>query len=209
MPVEAPVDEPLDTPLGTPLQAPDAEAPAEAPVASSMPMSRLFAFALGGTLLLLAPLLVGALLVMRGRIEAPVAEAARPFDLPALDGSRITQAAFSDRVVVVNVWASWCGPCRAEAPVLRRMAERASEVAYYGVVSLDAPMLARAFAESEGLNYPHAVDDGTFSRAHNVTVIPTTLVFAKDGSFVGRIEGPLSEARLQTLIDDAIAVGSR
>jgi len=174
-----------------------------------MPMSRLFAFALGGTLLLLAPLLVGALLVMRSRIEAPVAEAARPFNLPALDGSRITQAAFSDRVVVVNVWASWCGPCRAEAPVLRRMAEAASDVAYYGVVSLDVPRLAQAFAEAEGLDYPHAIDDGTFSRAHNVTVIPTTLVFAKDGSFVGRIEGPLSETRLQMLIDDAIAVGSR
>ena len=146
---------------------------------------------------------------MRGRIEAPVAEAARPFDLPALDGSRITQAVFSDRVVVVNVWASWCGPCRAEAPVLRRMAESASGVTYYGVVSLDEPRLARAFAEAEGLDYPHAIDDGTFSRAHNVAVIPTTLVFAKDGSFVGRIEGPLSEVRLQALIDDAIAAGSR
>lgn len=174
---------------------------------SSGSLRRIFAFTLGGTLLLLAPLLVGALLVMRGRIEAPVAEAARPFDLPALDGSRITQSAFSDRVVVVNVWASWCGPCRAEAPVLRRMAESASGVAYYGIVSLDEPRLARAFARSEGLDYPHAIDDGTFSRAHNIAVIPTTLVFAKDGSFVGRIEGPLSEARLQALIDDAIAVG--
>ncbi len=199
----------MDAPLDAPLDASDDGTLPEVTPTSGMPMSRLFAFALGGTLLLLAPLLVGALLVMRGRIEAPVAEAARPFDLPALDGGRITQTAFSDRVVVVNVWASWCGPCRAEAPVLRRMAESASGVAYYGVVSLDEPRLARAFAKAEGLDYPHAIDDGTFSRAHNVMVIPTTLVFAKDGSFVGRIEGPLSEVRLQALIDDAIAVGSR
>ena len=199
----------MDAPLDPPREALDDEAPSEAPVAAGMPMSRLFAFALGGTLLLLAPLLVVSLLVMRGRIAPPVAEAARPFDLPALDGGRITQAAFSDRVVVVNVWASWCGPCRAEAPVLRRMSETASGVAYYGIVSLDEPRLARAFAQAEGLDYPHAIDDGTFSRAHNVIVIPTTLVFAKDGSFVGRIEGPFSEIRLQALIDDAIAVGSR
>lgn len=199
----------MDAPVDTTLEASDDEAPAEAVVASGMPMSRLFVFALGGTLLLLAPLLVGALLVVRGRIEAPVAQAARPFDLPALDGNRITQAAFADRVVVVNVWASWCGPCRAEAPVLRRMSESAQGVAYFGIVSLDEPRLARAFAQSEGLDYPHAIDDGTFARAHNVTVIPTTLVFAKDGSFVGRIEGPFSEFRLQALIDDAIAVGSR
>jgi len=51
------------------------------------------------------------------------------------------------------------------------------------------------------------VDNGTFARAHNVTVLPTTLIFAADGSFVGRIEGPVSEARLRTLIEDAAAMG--
>ena len=197
--------EPLDAPLDA---SDDGTLPEVAPLAG-MPMSRLFAFTLGGTLLLLAPLLVGALLVMRGRVDAPVAEAARPFDLPGLEGGRITQAAFADRVVVVNVWASWCGPCRAEAPVLRRMAEASSAVAYYGVVSQDAVAPARAFAREHGLTYPHAVDDGIFATAHRVTVLPTTLVFAKNGSFVGRIEGPLSDLRLQALIDDAIAVGSR
>jgi len=166
---------------------------------------------LGGTLLLLMPMLVGAILFTRGDVgDSPLtAEAARPFDLPGLQGGRITQEAFTGRVVVVNVWASWCGPCREEAPVLQRLAREPSSAAFYGIVRLDDPALARAFARENGLDYPHAVDNGTFARAHNVTVLPTTLIFAADGSFVGRIEGPVSEARLRTLIEDAAAMGQR
>lgn len=171
---------------------------------------RLFVFALGGTLLLLVPLLVLAVFAVRQprTSEAPsdTAEAQRPFDLPALAGGRITERAFAGQVVVVNVWASWCGPCREEAPVLSRMSKASPAAAFYGMVRLDEPRLAKAFAESQGLDYPHALDNGTFATAHQVTVLPTTLVFARDGSFVGRIEGPVSEARLQALIDDALAV---
>lgn len=175
---------------------------------SSGSLRRVFALTLGGTLLLLAPLLVVALLVSRDS-GTPTAEAARPFDLPGLQGGRITQAAFTGRVVVVNVWASWCAPCRQEAPVFQRMAREPSAAAFYGIVRLDEPAPARAFAQEYGLDYPHALDNGTFARAHHVTVLPTTLIFAADGSFVGRIEGPVSEARLRTLIDDAVAVGRR
>lgn len=167
-------------------------------------MRSLFAIALGGTLLVLVPLFLFAVLATRGE-KAPTAEAALPFDLPGLEGERITQAAFTGRVVVVNVWASWCVPCREEAPVLQRMAREPSPAAFYGVVSSDEPAPARAFAREYELDYPHAVDDGTFARAHNVTVLPTTLIFAADGSFVGRIEGAVSEVRLRALIDDAVA----
>lgn len=190
------------------------EGPIEATLAAPErgSIGRLFAFALGGTLLVLVPLLIVVAVVVRRDGAAPAAavtsEAARPFDLPSLDGGRITQAAFSDRVVVVNVWASWCAPCREEAPVLERMAREPSAVAWYGIVRQDEPSAARAFARTHGLDYPHAVDNGVFALAHRVTVLPTTLIFAADGSFVGRIEGPVSENRLRSLIDDALAMGS-
>lgn len=187
----------------TPL--PSDEPPEAAP--SSGSLRRVFALTLGGTLLVLMPLLVVAILVSRGDTGTSTVEAARPFDLPGLQGGRITQAAFTGRVVVVNVWASWCAPCREEAPVFQRMARESSAAAFYGIVRLDDPVPARAFAREYGLDYPHALDNGTFARAHNVTVLPTTLIFASDGSFVGRIEGPVSEARLRTLIDDAVAMG--
>jgi len=194
------VDEPA--PAAPPLDEVAGAAP------SSGSLRRIFAFTLGGTLLMLMPLLVVVGLVARGGTASPAtAEAARPFDLPGLQGDRITQEAFTGRVVVVNVWASWCGPCREEAPVFQRLAREPSAAAFYGVVRLDQPEPARAFAREHGLDYPHAVDDGTFARLHNVTVLPTTLIFAADGSFVGRIEGPVSEARLRMLIEDAAAMG--
>ena len=188
----------------TPL--PSDEPPEATP--SSGSLRRVFALTLGGTLLLLTPLLVVAVLVSRNGDASPsTVEAARPFDLPGLQGGRITQAAFTGRVVVVNVWASWCAPCREEAPVFQRMARESSAATFYGIVRLDEPAPARAFAREYGLDYPHALDNGTFVRAHHVTVLPTTLIFAADGSFVGRIEGPVSEVRLRTLIDDAVAMG--
>lgn len=187
----------------SPVTLPLVDAPAAAPQATRS-MRRIFACALGGTLLVLVPLLLFAVLATRGE-KAPTAEAALPFDLPGIEGGRITQAAFAGRVVVVNVWASWCGPCRDEAPVLQRMAREPLGAAFYGVVSADEPVPARAFAQEYGLDYPHAMDDGTFARAHHVTVLPTTLIFAADGSFVGRIEGAVSEVRLRALIDDAVA----
>ena len=191
--------------------APVAPLPTDEPpeaTPSSGSLRRVFALTLGGTLLLLTPLLVVAVLVSRNGDASPsTVEAARPFDLPGLQGGRITQAAFTGRVVVVNVWASWCAPCREEAPVFQRMARESSGAVLYGIVRLDDPVPARAFAQEYGLDYPHALDNGTFARAHNVTVLPTTLIFAADGSFVGRIEGPVSEVRLRTLIDDAVAMG--
>lgn len=202
----------MDDPMAEPASA-DVTLVTSASTSSSLSTGRLFAFALGGTLLLLVPLLVLALFAVRysRASDAPseAAEAQRPFDLPALAGGRMTERAFAGQVVVVNVWASWCGPCREEAPVLSRMSKTSPVAAFYGMVRLDEPRLAKAFAESQGLDYPHAIDNGTFAQAHRVTVLPTTLVFAKDGSFVGRIEGPVSEVRLQALIDDALAAGSR
>lgn len=191
-----------------PVTLPASEAMGAAPPSGAA--RRAFALALGGALLLLTPLLAAAVLASRGgSADTPpaTAEAARPFDLPGLQGGRITQAAFAGRVVVVNVWASWCAPCREEAPVFQRVARESSAAAFFGIVRLDDPAPARAFAQEYGLDYPHALDDGVFSRAHNVTVLPTTLIFAADGSFVGRIEGPVSEVRLRTLIDDAVAMG--
>ncbi len=197
--------------------APDAEAAAVPADTETRPgeesAGRSFALALGGTLILLVPILVVAAIGLRQSTDTavttpPTSEAGRRFDLPALDGGRITQADFAGRVVVVNVWASWCAPCREEAPVFQRMAQEPSEATFFGVVRLDEPGPARAFARAHGLSYPHAVDNGTFSAAHRVTVLPTTLVFAADGSFVGRIEGPVSEARLRMLIEDALALAS-
>ncbi|MSQ29485.1 MAG: TlpA family protein disulfide reductase [Dehalococcoidia bacterium] len=122
----------------TPVVPPPIGETSDAP--SSGSVRKFFVFALGGTLLL--ALRGAGAFVWRGRVDPPsTTEAMRPFDLPGLEGGRMTQAAFAGQVVVVNVWASWCGPCCDEVPVLRTMAHEPSAAAFYGIVRFDTARL--------------------------------------------------------------------
>jgi cytochrome c biogenesis protein CcmG/thiol:disulfide interchange protein DsbE len=105
------------------------------------------------------------------------------------------------------VWASWCPPCREEAPALRRAHEGADpeRVAFLGVVRNDSPGSARDFVERFDLTYPQAVDDGSFARAYGVRGLPMTFVVDPGGRLTATHFGPISESRLAVLIEDALA----
>jgi cytochrome c biogenesis protein CcmG/thiol:disulfide interchange protein DsbE len=129
------------------------------------------------------------------------------FELPLLSGGSTTLADLEGRVAVVNVWASWCPPCREEAPVLRRLHEQspADRVAFLGVVHQDSAADARGFVEDFDIAYPNVVDDGSFAAAYGVRGIPITFVIAADGTIAARHFGPIGESRLRALIEDALA----
>lgn len=128
-----------------------------------------------------------------------------PFDLPLLEGGRVTNEELAGRVAVINFWASWCPPCRAEAPVLRRVHEAADpdEVVFLGVSRDDDADAARDFAARFDLAYPTATGAGAFARAVGIPGLPTTLVVDAHGSIVATHFGPLTESRLTALIADA------
>ena len=129
------------------------------------------------------------------------------FDLMTFEGERFDLEVMSGRVVVVNFWASWCPPCRAEAPVLARVAsEMDSEgVLFLGVLHRDRVELGRQFAEQYGLTFPNVVDDGSLASVLGVRAIPTTFVVDASGEVVARHFGPIREGRLRVLIEDALA----
>ena len=108
---------------------------------------------------------------------------------------------------MINVWASWCPPCRSEAPILRRVFEDSNpdRVAFLGVIRNDDPDSAARFVEDYGLRYPNVIDDGSLSRALGVRGIPMTYVVAADGTVTAQHFGPISESRLRVLIEDAQA----
>lgn len=108
--------------------------------------------------------------------------------------------------VVVNIWASWCAPCRTEMPLLQDAAEAfAGRATILGVASNDDPGSAATFLDEIGATYPNVFDpSGEIRVALGLTAYPTTYVFGRDGSMLARVDGGISEQRLAGLIEDAL-----
>ena len=105
---------------------------------------------------------------------------------------------------VVNVWASWCSPCRAEAPTLEALAEKYSDVTFIGILTRDSQPNALAFVRKFGITYPTLVDDSIlteFRESLPANAIPTTLIIDSDGRVAARISGQVTVASLSNLID--------
>lgn len=107
------------------------------------------------------------------------------------------------RVAVLNVWASWCAPCRAEAPALASLSKTFPDVSFVGVLTRDSVATANAFVRRFSVPYPSLVDDSILMGFHNSLVanaIPTTVVIDKKGRVAARISGEITVASLTDLI---------
>lgn len=122
-----------------------------------------------------------------------------------LDGTPLTVNGLHGHVVVVNVWASWCLPCRTESPALAALSRSAgaSRVRFVGVDENDTPAAATTFLHSVGSTYPHLVDDGTLLSQLSTWLpkaLPGSLVLDRQGRVAARIIGQASIAQLQPLL---------
>jgi len=107
-------------------------------------------------------------------------------------------------IVVVNVWASWCAPCRAEAPTLAALANKYQGVVFVGVLTRDSEVAARAFEKRFQIPYPTLVDDSVllgFRDTLSANAIPSTIVIDKKGMVAARISGQITVASLSELIE--------
>lgn len=129
-------------------------------------------------------------------------------DVPAWGGAEL--AAFVDQQdvpVVVNLWASWCPPCHAEAATLARAARALDgRAVVLGVLVDDDAADGQAFADRYGLGFPTVVDAGV-SDALGMAGLPTTVVLDPDGEVVQRVVGGLSQATLADAVARAGATG--
>lgn len=107
-------------------------------------------------------------------------------------------------VTVVNVWASWCAPCRAEEPTLSALAMNHPNVQFVGILTRDNPVNAEAFVRKRGTPYPTLIDDAIllgFRKSLPANAIPSTVVIDKKGFVAGRISGAVTVASLTELIE--------
>ena len=129
-----------------------------------------------------------------------------------LDGEPLSTEDFRGKVLVVNVWGSWCAPCRAEAPALQRASEATRDRAQFlGITTRDNdPAQARAFVRAFGIGYPSIYDpDGkallVFAGTLPPSAIPSTLIIDEQGRLAARVLGEISELTLVTMIDEVAA----
>ena len=100
--------------------------------------------------------------------------------------------------LVLNFWASWCDPCRAEAKVLEAAWKQQSGVLFVGLDAQDAREDARDFIGQFGLTFPHVRDPGNDTqRAWGVTGLPETYFIDAKGRVVGHVIGTVDEAMLR------------
>lgn len=130
--------------------------------------------------------------------------------LPLFDGSEFVLShhlSVDGRPVVLNLWASWCTPCRREIPEFSRVAEANPGVAFVGAAVEDAPGPAKAFAAEVGASYPMGIDEHlTVKSGYPFVGLPVTYLIGADGTVARQIQGQLNAATLQAFIDHDLDV---
>ncbi len=129
-----------------------------------------------------------------------------------LDGDRLKLDSLRGNVVVLNFWASWCPPCRAEADALEQVhrENKARGVAFVGVAIKDGRSTANSFVRVHGVTYPSYYDQPgripqSFSRTLPPNATPSTLILDRSGRIAVRVLGPVKYRQLQQLVDQVAA----
>jgi cytochrome c biogenesis protein CcmG/thiol:disulfide interchange protein DsbE len=143
--------------------------------------------------------------------RSPAPEIGHPapdFTLTSLDGSEVSLSDFQGQPVVLNFWATWCPPCRAEMPALQAASELlAGEAVVLGVSLQETSSAVGPFAEEFGITYPLVLDQSAqVALTYRVSSIPTTFFIDEQGVvaevFHSSLSEPLILARLDELSGD-------
>ncbi len=134
-------------------------------------------------------------------------QVAASFTLKDLDGKERSLESFRGKTVLVNFWATWCPPCRAELPELQET--YAAHKSCFDVVgvAVDSGTAAdvKAFAKQKGLTYPILMDDGSASSAYGIQTIPQSFLIDPQGRVLGSFNGSVTRAGVEKALGEVSA----
>lgn len=174
-------------------------------------MKRFVVVALGAVLL--ASIGVGLLrMAPAPRRGVEVGDRAPDYSAPLLSGGETSLSEQQGKVVLVNIWATWCGPCRVEMPPIQQVYERYRDEGFSVLaVSVDAGPghreKVRAFVEEYGLDFPVLLDpEGRVTRVFQTVGVPETFVLDREGRIVKRLIGATdwNSSAHQALIEELL-----
>jgi thiol-disulfide isomerase/thioredoxin len=162
-------------------------------------------------------------IAMGGGLAALVATAQRPDPTDAIamsgpmpelaetamnDTGRVDRSLYGGKVVLVNFWANWCGPCRREQPGLSRLWEeyRDGPVQFIGVNFRDDEAAAHAYLDEFDVAYPSVADPtGVVAHRFGVPYLPATILVGADGQMRVRLVGAQTESALREHLEELLA----
>ncbi|GIV96683.1 MAG: hypothetical protein KatS3mg057_1340 [Herpetosiphonaceae bacterium] len=158
---------------------------------------------------------VGSSVDRRGgltQVAAPAAAVAAPevgapapdFALQTPDGETIRLSDLRGQAVLINFWATWCGPCRSEMPAIQGIYDQQRERGFtvIAVNMREDPDRVHAFIQDLGLSFPVALDlEGAVARSYRVVNIPASFFIDRHGVVRARYLGPMSRAVMEASLD--------
>jgi thiol-disulfide isomerase/thioredoxin len=170
-----------------------------------------------GKLLLLALILVGAMaglwaVTALSPSDEPGTTVEAEGQMPVISGTTLIGESISPdlyrgKVVLVNFWATWCGPCREEQPALQRLWEEYQDrgVQFIGVDFMDDDAAGREYLREFGVTYPSVTDDGRLSNGFAIPYLPATVLVDRQGEMRYRLLGAQSEESLRGPLGELLA----
>lgn len=122
-----------------------------------------------------------------------------------ITGQQVSLGGFRGQTVMLNFWATWCLPCRAEMPIMQKLSQEMAgklHVVAVGYSDFETTKQLKEFADGLGLTFPIVYDEGAAGQKYRVAGLPTTFFIDKDGYIRAKVAGAMTETAMRRYMEE-------